>query len=93
MGHKGGPSRYEIGTSEPFTSYVARLKGQARLSNFVADVKRSDEACGKVMKHDFIDTAVMGDQDLVRGLADSEIKLEVLYYSVVGGRAKDTIKV
>lgn len=74
MGHKGGPSRYETGTSEPFTSYVARLKGQARLSNFVADVKRSDEACGKVMKHDFIDTAVMGDQDLVRGLADSEIK-------------------
>ena len=54
MGHKGGPSRYETGTSEPFTSYVARLKGQARLSNFVADVKRSDEACGKVMKHDFV---------------------------------------
>ena len=61
---------------EPITSYAARLKGQARLCGFNASVKCVAPGCNTYNKIDFTETVVMGD--IVRGLADPEVKTIVL---------------
>ena len=61
---------------EPITSYAARLKGQARLCGFKTSVKCIARGCNTYNEIDFTDTVVMGD--IVRGLADPEVKTIVL---------------
>ena len=61
---------------EPITSYAARLKGQARLCGFKTSVECSARGCNTYNEIDFTDTVVMGD--IVRGLADPEVKTIVL---------------
>ena len=57
---------------EPITGYAARLKGQARLCGYSKTVKCGAANCNTDVTVDFTEEVVMGD--LVRGLADSEIK-------------------
>ena len=61
---------------EPVTSYAARLRGQARLCGFKAEVQCARAGCNQLNTYDFTDTVVMGN--LVRGLSDNEIKSIVL---------------
>ena len=61
---------------EPITSFAARLKGQARLCGFTKEVGCSKDNCDGKHKLDFTEVVVMGD--IVRGLADPEIKATVL---------------
>ena len=61
---------------EPVTSFAARLKGQARLCGFKKTVKCTRPACDQNITVDFTETVVIGD--IVRGLADPEIKAIVL---------------
>ena len=61
---------------EPIVSFAARLKGQARLCDFTKKVKCTGEGCSQEVGVDFTDTMVMGD--MVRGLADLEVKTIVL---------------
>ena len=61
---------------EPITSFAARLKGQARLCGFQKDTKCSVEGCEGTHNIDFTEVVVMGD--IVRGLADPEIKAAIL---------------
>ena len=63
-------------SSEPVTSFAARLKGQARLCGFQHVRKCVSPNCDQINTFDFTDTVVMGD--LVRGLNDPEIKSIVL---------------
>ena len=63
-------------SGEPVTSYAARLKGQARLCEFKKSITCEGEGCTKVTEVDFTDTIIMGE--LVRGLADVEVKKAVL---------------
>ena len=61
---------------EPVTSFAARLKGQAQLCGFKKTVKCTRPACDQNITVDFTETVVMGD--IVRGLADPEIKAIVV---------------
>ena len=62
--------------NEPITSFAARLKGQARLCGFSKTVTCSAEQCNQDTTIDFTEVVVMGD--VVRGLADPEVKAIVL---------------
>ena len=61
---------------EPIASFAARLKGQARLCGFSKEVTCEVEGCTGSNTVDFTEVVVMGD--IVRGLADNEIKAAVL---------------
>ena len=61
---------------EPITNYAARLKGQARLCNFKQSVKCGATNCNHENEVDFTKVVLMGE--IVRGLADSDIKTVVL---------------
>ena len=63
-------------TGEPITSFAARLKSQARLCGFSKTLICKGAGCGHSNTVDFTDTIVMGD--LVRGMADPEVKAIVL---------------
>ena len=61
---------------ESITSFAARLKGQARLCGFSKTVTCDAEGCTQETTIDFTEEVVMGD--VVRGLADPEVKAIVL---------------
>ena len=61
---------------EPIASFAARLKGKARLYGFSKEVKCEIKGCTGSTTVDFTEVVVMGD--VVRGLADNEIKAAVL---------------
>ena len=63
-------------TAEPITGFAARLKGQARLCEFTQSTTCTNAGCGTSVKVDFTETVVMGE--LVRGIADPEVKTLVL---------------
>ena len=59
-------------TGEPVSNYTARLRGQARMCGYSMVCVR----VGCTQDNDFTDTVIMGE--LVRGLADPEIKQSIL---------------
>ena len=61
---------------EPITSYATRLKGQARLCNFKQSIKCGATNCSHENEVDFTEVVLMGE--VVRGLADADIKTVVL---------------
>ena len=63
-------------SGEAITSFAARLKGQARLCLFKKSVTCKRAGCNEENEVDFTDTIIMGE--LVRGLADTDIKTIVL---------------
>ena len=63
-------------SGEPISSFAARLKGQARLCGFTQEVGCSMVGCEGTSTVDFTEVVVMGE--VVRGLADPEIKAIVL---------------
>ena len=70
-------------TGEPISGFAARLKGQARLCDYNLTCK----SCSTV--NDFTDTVIMGD--LVRGLADQDMKTLVLSEVVQKGDLESLI--